>query len=102
MSRVIGREITSSKQLSKDDANKVISALTTGEVPPAPAPSGRTARDDAFTDLDSIIANVSDPQSHADAAAAIIEELAAGRINTNDADLLRERLAARVPQAVSA
>lgn len=99
-SRIVGRTLESVNDLSKVEASRVIDALNTGEIPPAA--QSPVARADAFTDLESIIANVSGPQSYMDAADAITEELAAGRINSNDADLLRERLNARVPQGVPA
>jgi hypothetical protein len=92
--RIVGHDVTTTSDLTADEVQQVIKALNTGEVP--------AVRTDAFADLDAVIANVNDPQSHMDAADAITEELAAGRINTNDADLLRERLNARVPQGVAA
>lgn len=100
MTRITGRTIASANDLSVTEASAIIDALTTGEIPAPTTPP--VARTDAFADLTAIIANVNDPQSHMDAGDAITEELAAGRINTNDADLLRERLAARVPQGVAA
>ena len=104
MSRVTGREITSANDLTPDDADKVIHALKTGEVPaaPAPAPAGPNASGEGFDEfdvLDQMIHDVHDQQSQMDAEDAIAAELNRNTITEADAGRLRERLAAHVEQA---
>lgn len=93
VSQIVRRTLESMNDVLASEVDDIVKALTTGEIP---APSGRTARDDTFNDLDAIIAKVDGPESSDDADEAIDEELAAGRITEADAGILRERLAVHV------
>lgn len=103
MARILRREITSTNQLTFDDAKAVINALGTGEIPPPlPQPSGPNASGEGIAEfdvLDQMIWDVNSDDTCAEVEQAIAAELAGGTINANDADILRERLAAHVKQA---
>jgi hypothetical protein len=106
MSRILGREITSTDQLTFKDADTVIKRLGTGEIPapsePAPDAPGPNANGEGISEfdaLDQMIADVNDPQSEMDCRDAIRAEFGRGAITASDVELLTERLAAHVKQA---
>lgn len=105
MSRILGREITSTNDLTMDEASKVIESLRTGEIPPseaAPKPSGPNANGEGISEFDAIdqmIRDVASDQARAETEQAITVELGRGTITIEDAGILRERLAEHVRQA---
>lgn len=104
MSRVVGREITSAKQLTPEDADKVIHALKTGEVPPAPTPepAGPNAAGEGISEfdaLDQMILDVTSDEARDEVEQAITVELGRGTITATGAGVLRRRLAEHVEQA---
>lgn len=105
ISRIIGRTVESSKQLSKAEAGAVITALTTGEIPPAtasetaPPADAPTPPAEGFTEfdaLDQMIWDVASDEARAELEQSITVEVGRGTITASDAGILRERLAAHV------
>lgn len=105
MSRILGRKITSTNDLTSDDASKVIEALRTGEIPPsesAPEPPGPNANGEGISEfdaLDQMIREVNSDESRAELEQAITVEVGRQAITATDAGILRERLAEHVKQA---
>ena len=107
MSRILRRQITSTDQLTTEDASTVIKALGTGEIPPPldPEPAGPNASGEGISEfdvLDQMIWDVNSDDTHAEVEQAITAELEGGSISAADAGILRERLAAHVKQAKAA
>lgn len=97
--RILGVAVLALKDLSKDDASKVIEAMRTGEIPPAPGPDAIGEGISEFDALDQMILAVDSQQSQMDCEDAIGAELNRGSITESDAAILRERLAAHVERA---
>jgi hypothetical protein len=103
IARVIGHPIASANDLSKTEANAVINALHTGEIP-APAHAADAA-DGSFELLADGIQAAADHTALNEIGLGIDEEHQAGRLSDQDADLLHERVDAHrstLTQAVAA
>ena len=86
IARILGRKVGSSKELSKADANTVITALTTGELPPEAAtpPPGPNANGEGIAEYDAlhqIILDAHTPEEFEQARADIEREHAEGGIS---------------------
>ena len=104
MSRILRREITSTNQLTYDDATTVINALGTGEIPPPldPEPTGPDSVGGGiaeFDALDQMILDVTSDEARAEVEQAITVEVGRGTITAVGAGVLRKRLAEHVAQA---
>lgn len=113
MSRILGREITSTNDLTSEDASKVIEALRTGEIPgpsePAPpSPPGPNANGEGISEMDVLYQIIDDAHTDVEfdqARAEIEREHAEGGITGDQlaalqahwADVRRER---QVPMEV--
>lgn len=101
ISRILGVQIERVRDLSKDQASRVVDFFSTGEVPPPTAPTPEQP-DEGFTEfdaLDAMIGAVDSDQTRAELEQAITVEVGRGTITASDAGILRERLAAHVAQA---
>lgn len=103
MSRILRREITSTNQLTTEDASAVIKALGTGEIPPplAAAPAGPNASGEGiaeFDALDQMILDVTSDEARAEVEQAITVEVGRGTITATGASVLRRRLAEHVAE----
>lgn len=104
MSQILDRQITSTDQLSLEDATTVINKLSTGEIPrpSAAAPPGPDQIGEGISEfdaLDQMILDVASETAHDEAQQAITVEVGRGSITAADAGILRERLAEQVKRA---
>lgn len=108
LARYVGRPLESSKDLSKAEANTVITKLSNGELPPpapVPADDGPAPSDEGISEfdaLDQMIRDVDSDEAVAEVEKAIADELLRRGITQSDAELLLERLSAHVRNAKAA
>lgn len=95
LTEIAGRDITSSKQLTKHEAKKVVEAL---EGLPAAAPPEVTAYDALMLSVKGVADGEADPQG---VDADIAAELAAGQITEEQAATLRQGLNATVDKQLA-